>query len=226
VGSLVGHGLLVLLLFFWPTSAPPALPAVVTVDLIAAVPNAPRPAPARPAPAPKPKPVQKKVVLPKKAPALKPKPRPVKRPAKVERPRRKPPADELEYEDALDLLRKELGEERPPDEPLEEPTVAAEPSQGTATASPEWVAWQSAARRHVRARWVTPAEFLDRSLSTILTVQLSVDGRVVGAPKVLQSSGDPFWDDNTVRAIVSASPLPPPPSAGEWTFVFTPEESF
>jgi TonB family protein len=229
VGSLVAHGLVVFVLSFWPTSAPPALPVMVTVDLVASVPTpAPPRAPVRPPPpAAAPKPVQKKVVLPKKAPALKPKPKPVKRPARVERPRRKPVADELEYEDALDLLRKELGEERPePEEAAAEPTAAAPPSEGAVRASPEWTAWQSAARRHVRRRWVMPSEFLDRSLSTALSVELSADGQVVGTPRVTRSSGDPFWDDNTVRAILSASPLPPPPAAGEWPFVFTPEERF
>jgi hypothetical protein len=29
-----------------------------------------------------------------------------------------------------------------------------------------------------------------------------------------------------VRAVEKASPLPPPPEAGEWDFVFVPEDSF
>lgn len=227
-GSLLGHGLVVLVLSFWPTSAPPALPVMMTVDLIAAVPTpAARLAELRPRPAPKPVPVQKKVVLPKRAPALTAKPRPLARPARVERPRRQPAEPELEYEDALELLRKELGEDRPePQQTSEQPTAATPPAPGALRASPEWFAWESAARRHVRARWVTPSEFLDRNLSTVLMVELSADGRVVGAPRVARSSGDPFWDDNTVRAMLSASPLPAPPSAGQWTFVFTPEERF
>jgi len=38
------------------------------------------------------------------------------------------------------------------------------------------------------------------------------------------SSGNPFYDDNAVRALVKASPLPAPPKAGRRTIVFTPEE--
>ena len=232
VGSVLGHVFVMLALFVWPTSAPPALPVAVTVNLLAALPAPPKPvaAPA-PAPAPRPKPVQKKVVLPRRAPALKPKPKaqpkPVKRPSRVERPRREK-VEALDYGDALDLLRKELGEERPvePAESSNAEPVAAPSSQSTATASPEMIAWRSAARRHVRRRWVTPQEFLDRGLTTLVAVELTASGQVVGPPKVVRSSGDPFWDDNTVRAILAASPLPPPPDSGQWHFEFTPQERF
>lgn len=226
VGSLAGHLLFAGTLFLWPSSAPPAMPAVVTVDLLATLP--PSPAPARPAaaPAPAPKPVQKKVVLPKQAPALKPKPKPkpVKQPARVERPRRPKPEPALDYEDALDLLRMEQGEQRPPervDSTATPPDDAATGAQGL-RASP----WQVAAGKHVSARWVTPQEFLDRQLMTVVLIELAADGTVIGTPRVTNSSGDPYWDDNTVRAILSASPLPAPPEPGPRSFIFTPGDRF
>ena len=216
VGSIVGHCGLLVVLFFWPSSAPPALPVLVTVDLVAAIPSARAVAPSRPAP--KPKPVQKKIVLPKKAPALQPKPKAVKRPARVERPSRPKPEPALGYEDALDLLRMEQGEERPVVEDVEAQADAPTTAQG----APRPGAWQIAARRHVQTHWITPQEFLDRDLRTGVTITLAADGTVIGLPRVTSPSGDPFWDDNTVRAIQSASPMPAPPEPGEWSFVFTP----
>lgn len=38
--------------------------------------------------------------------------------------------------------------------------------------------------------------------------------------------GNPWYDENVVRAIQKASPLPAPPEAGEWAFVFVPEDSY
>ena len=38
-------------------------------------------------------------------------------------------------------------------------------------------------------------------------------------------SGDPFWDDSAIRAILKASPLPPPPGRpGEWNISFPSRE--
>ena len=41
---------------------------------------------------------------------------------------------------------------------------------------------------------------------------------------MLRRSGNPWYDESVVRAIQKASPLPPPPEAGEWPFVFKPED--
>jgi TonB family protein len=58
-----------------------------------------------------------------------------------------------------------------------------------------------------------------------VTVRLDAGGRVVGPPRVTQRSGNPWYDESVVRAIQKASPLPPPPEAGEWPFEFTPPGS-
>ena len=83
--------------------------------------------------------------------------------------------------------------------------------------------WVGAVRRHLRSRYVTPPEFLDRVLVTRLRVVLTADGEVLGAPEVVAGSGDPFFDDNAIRTAMNASPLPPPPEAGTWTFDFSSE---
>ena len=74
-----------------------------------------------------------------------------------------------------------------------------------------------------RSVWVNPPEFVGRGLRTELRVELRADGTVVGDPQVLRSSGDPYADDNAVRALKKASPLPAPPEAGAQTFIFVPE---
>ena len=67
-------------------------------------------------------------------------------------------------------------------------------------------------------------DFLTEDRSTEVSVRLAADGSVIGKPEVSRSSGLPQWDDNTIRAILRASPLPPPPEPGVWTFRFSPRE--
>lgn len=199
-----------------PFAAP--APAAIQVDLLGSLP-APRaevkPRAKKPAPAKvQPKPVvrPKKIILPQN-----PSPSP-------RRPRPEPPK-QYAYDDALASLREELGEtlsdeveEQGPDTS----TGAAASRQGVAL-DRDTAAWMLATRRHVRSVWVTPPEFLERPLRTELSVVVLSDGSVGGAPEVVVSSGDPFWDDNAVRAILNASPLPPPPKAGSWRLRFTPK---
>jgi len=231
--SLAGHGLLVLGLAFLPEPAAPPLPRVIVARLVPMVlepkpekitvaPAAPvkrpvpRPAPAAPAPIPSPK----KVVLPKN-------PSSIKRLKKV---KKRPKPEELDYVDAMAALRAEMGETAPPpaDRNAEEPKeIAAEetrvaPDPGFQV-SREVARWMIATERHIRQTWITPPEFLNRKLRTELRVELSAAGDVLGDPVVVGSSGNPFWDDNTIRALKRASPLPPPPESGTWPFIFAPE---
>lgn len=252
VVSLAAHGGLVLLLAFAPSPPRPDLPPVVTVDLVAAVaprrsrpaaPEAPEPAPA-PAPAPTPAPppepappVQEKVILPEKPPPVpdEPEPEPEPRPEPPEPPPQRPePRPELEYEDALAALRDELGESAPqPAEPGPAPEAPVAPEEGEAVEGaggpgvqvpPEVLRWIRRTRAHVRSAFVTPPEFRDRRLRTCMSVFLTADGRVIGEPEVTRSSGDVYWDDNAVRAVMRASPLPTPPEEGDWPFCFSTEE--
>lgn len=209
------HLLVFLALVFAPTSSARLQPTIVTVDLVSAS-SLPEVRPvlkskvkAKAKPKAPPKPRAKKVVIPKEAPKATRKPRPAQ-------------PEELNYDDALAQLREELGESS---EPPTEIARAAEPSSAPAVGEridPEVAAWMLATRRHVRSVWVTPPEFLERPLRTVLAVQVTSDGRILGEPDVVRRSGDPFWDDTAVRAILRASPLPPPPMAGEWQLSFTP----
>lgn len=230
-GSFVAHALFVAVLSFTPTPDAPLLPEVLRVDLVASLPPAgpasrpaPKAAPPAPKPVPKaepappPEPVPKQVVLPKQAPRAiphKPVPRPV------------PPPKPIDYEDALSQLRNELGETAPdPVQPEAAPQADASPAatETAEAAAAENAAWLLAMKRHVRSRYITPPEFLNRSLATALEVLLTSGGELVGAPTVVRSSGDPFFDDNAVRAVMMSAPLPAPPRSGTYTFLFTSEE--
>lgn len=246
-------GLLVLHPSFLRT--PHELPGVVMVDLVAAPPGpaplpAPKPAPPPPAPkvtpppaeAPKPvppppppPPTPKEVVLPKepvkppeKPPPPKPKPeKPAPRPEPVK------PKSAGDLNDVLKELRQEAGETRP--EPVQ--TAAAPPAArnvapdatggggGSVRVSPEVLAWMKEARIHVRKNWVVAPALRSEPLETDVRVTLDAGGNVIGEPVITRRSGNPWYDDSVVRAIKKASPLPAPPEAGDWPFVFQPEES-
>jgi TonB family protein len=237
VASFAVHAMAFAIAAFAPSPDPPPLPQVLRVDLVAGLP-APRaaaPAPAAkkaPAPAPAPAPPKalpqpKQVVLPKEAPKAVP---PVKK--KVAPP---PRPKEVDYEDAMAQLRNEMGESVPDPRVVEDVSDAdllattrgatsdAATGTGGSTLDKDTARWVLETQRHVRDRWITPPEFLNRSLTTVVEVELTALGDVVGKPGVRRSSGDPFFDDNAVRAVMKSSPLPAPPRSGKWTFSFSEE---
>ena len=202
--SASGHLLLLGLLLAIPESAPVTLPGVIAVELVAA-PSPPRRVAKRPEPVLSP-PVPQKVVLPEE-PVM---PEPV--------------VDlEKEYEDLMAQLREELGEVAP--ELATARTQAPADSGGRAVA-PEVAAWIRRAKIHVRSAWVLPPGFRTQMLQTHVVVDLAAEGSVIGEPRVVRRSGNLWYDENVVRAIQKASPLPAPPEAGEWAFVFVPEDSY
>lgn len=231
----LGHVLLFASLAFAPTfDRDVGLPGVVSVDLVAA-PSLDPPSPAPPAPSP-PKPEPK----PEAKPEPKPEPKPLPAP---DRPKPKPPvpakkvlpqevvdpkkprpaqASQEELDDVLARLRDET-------EPLPdaEPAPPAPPRGGGpgVRVSPEVAAWLKAARNHVRQVWAVPPGFRTERLVTRVLVELDSAGNVLRPPRIVERSGNPWYDDGVVRGIQKASPLPPPPKAGEWSFVFNSEES-
>jgi len=224
VFSGAAHLALLFVFTFSPRPGGTALPAVVRVDLVAAAPAA-KPAPARPKAKPTP-PRPKKTVLPTQPSAPpKPKPKPVAKPEPKPKPVAKPePAAEpqVEYDDLLAKLREEAGE-------VEEPARVAGagsgfPGAGRGTpVSPQVMAWMRSAKVHVTRAWVLAPGFRTQPLSTEIRVRLSASGDVLGT-RVVRRSGNPWYDESVERAIKKASPLPPPPEADEWLFVFRPED--
>ncbi|MGE4652059.1 MAG: TonB C-terminal domain-containing protein [Myxococcota bacterium] len=220
--SLALHvGLLVVVLVA-PAPSGVAMPRAIRVDLVAA-PSTPAPKPAPPAPpkAPPPPALKKKIVLPERPRAVKSAPRPPpKRPREVVlEPEIR---EEKSLEEVLAEMRGDAGEVAPA------PVVAArEPSARNAQAVPQEVLeWVRAVKRHVRRAWVVPRGFRSQMLETHVMVELDASGRVIGRPRVVRTSGNPWFDDGVVRGIDKASPLPAPPEPGRWPFVFAPEDSF
>ena len=194
--------------------APPLGVRVHLVTLPAATSSRARrkPAPAKPKP---PKPVP--VVLPTQptTPTAKPETE-VKPPEPVQE---APP--EQDYVDVLEQLRAELGEAAPAEAPPSQ--LAQAGPVGTpdgAPVSPVVAAWLLAVQAHVRRTWVVPPAFEMLQLVTAISVDLDVGGNVRGEPSVEARSGNPWYDENVVRSVQKASPMPPPPQAGRWTFVF------
>lgn len=203
-----------------------APPQVISVELVADPSKPARPSPPKPAvrqPTKTVLPAQPRQELPKPKPAA-PKPEPRKEvfldPA---------PKQEKSLEDLLADFREEQGESAPAAAP--QPTrTAAVPTPGAAAGtgrvSPEVADWMRRAKLHVKRAWVVPPGFRTEALTTHLVVTLDAAGNVVGTPEIARRSGNPWYDEGVVRGVEKASPLPPPPEAGEWDFVFVPEDSF
>lgn len=223
-------------------SAPKATPKATPKSTPKATPKAapkaePKPAPEPPPPPP---PVKKAPVqaLPENSPSqireVEPKPKvakkPEPKPEAASRPQRRVREKELSYEDAMAALGEEVGPEEDPDL-LQAPTEAtASESTGSPTpnagvvVSQELVAWATATTRRIQNTWKDVASYQGRGLATTLELELSSTGEVLGTPRVMRSSGDPYFDDNAVRAVLMGNPLPPPPRAGATVFVFRSEE--
>jgi len=235
--SAAAHALVVAALLLGPRldSRPLIATSVVTVDLVAA-PPAPTPTPA-PRPQPPAPARPSRIVLPDRPTRVAPEAVPT--PAVAPRPE---PVEES-YEDLLARLREGAGEDRPqpvevtrrapapPAPPRSEPLPAARPAPAVAPtggrgvlASPEVVGWVRDARIHVRRQWVLSAGFRLQALETHVSVELDGEGNVLGEPTITKRSGNPWYDESVVRAIQKADPLPAPPEAGKWPFVFRPED--
>lgn len=198
---------------------------------------------APPAPAPEPPPVVTKApvqVLPEETPGrireAKPEPKVVAKAKPEPKPtprRRRKREKSLSYEDAMAALDEELGVDETAEllapAPSREESAETGDSSGApdarpgAVVSPELARWNLATQRRIQSKWVTPPSFRGRGLATTLELRLSASGDLIGEPRVVGSSGDPYFDDNAVRAVLQVAPLPPPPEAGRRAFIFRSE---
>jgi colicin import membrane protein len=236
--SLVCHGV-AFLIFIWDPIPRrlPAMPTVVEVQFVSlpdAATKATAPAAvAKPKPKPLP-PVAKKVVLPAKPKPVVPKPKPAPKPESKPEPKKPEPKPEVKpepkpeagYDDVLAQLRAKHGETAVKPKPQAAPVEVAATGTVGARLSPEEAAWRSRLRIHLRQSWVLAPGFRLQSLATQVRVRLDAQGRVVGEPRVERGSGNPWYDDSTIRAVQKASPLPAPPSADTYIIEFRPEDYF
>ncbi len=208
-----------------------SVPTVVRVDLVAMAPPAavrkprgsvPRPVPKpkpkpEPKPKPKPKPVVEKKVLPKD-PVAKPKSEPIP-PA--------PAVEERSYEDVLAELRRKDAERFPEPAPSPRATTPAArvgPAGGPGRLiSPEEAVWRDRARAYMLRSWVLSPGFRTQDLLTVIDVDLSSSGEILGT-RIVQRSGNPWYDESVERAVRKAAPLPRPPVPGVWQFRFSPRD--
>ena len=204
-----------------PEPDPTRRPEVISVRMVAMPPApkaAPAPTPPKPVPAkPTPAPLPKKVILPKRAQTVTKKPKPKPKP--------------LDYDDALAALRDELADEQPLLKPPEVPvgveaenTTEEDVPLSTGELDPIAAAWMLAVDRHVRKSYVVVQDFRGKRLRAELVAEIGPSGEVIGSPEITQSSGNPFYDDNVVRGLLRASPLPPPPRPGDWEFGFSADD--
>jgi len=240
--SFILHGL-VGVFFVWNPQflRPPlgaAMPGVVNVRILEAVPGeAPPKASVVPAAKPKPvAPVKKKVVLPeqpKKLEEPKPKPKPeAKKPEPEPKPEPKPEVKKSEpkpeYDDVLANLRKEAGETKAAPTTGASRGPASDMPAGSARGvplSPLEAAWYKRAKIHLSRSWKLAPGFMTEPLSTLVHVRLDGQGNVLDS-RTERRSGNPWYDESALRAVQMASPLPPPPSAGEYSIEFRPEDLF
>lgn len=186
---------------------------------------------AKPEPEPKPEPPKPEPQVAKAPPKPEPKPEPPAAQAPPPKPPAPKPAPKQEsYDDLLADLRAERGESRPdkverPSRTASAATQSAASGAGRpgAAASPEIAGWVRAVQIHVGQAWMLPPDMRGRKLMAELLVDLDARGRVLSEPRLVRSSGDARFDENAVRAIQKASPLPPPPDEGVWTIGFCPE---
>jgi colicin import membrane protein len=238
--SAAGHVLLLIvsLVSPFPRSHSTVMPGVVSVSLVSAVPvSAPKPA-AKPAAAkPKPKPPEAKPpppkpevktdkkLLPKEA-MKQPKPEPPK-------PKAAPPPEpeeKLDYSDAIDSLREELGEDTPVDQPDPDlvasvrPTASGPPGHGPGDPlDPETADWVRRVKLQVTRNWILDPSLKRRIIEAEVSITLDATGNVIEAT-VTQRSGEAGFDAGVLRAIDKSSPLPPPPESGEWVLLFHPQD--
>jgi outer membrane biosynthesis protein TonB len=90
--------------------------------------------------------------------------------------------------------------------------------------SAELAAWNLAVKRHVKSHWIMPPEFRESGLAAQLAIWVQASGAIRGQPQLLRTSGNPYYDDNAIRALSRSTPLPPPPAPGRRVLILSAEE--
>ena len=243
VGSALLHAGLLGLVLVSPSLHEREPPRVISVELVSppgAPAAAPKPAPAPPpeaVPAPPPPPPKpKQIVLPEKPTAPKPPDKAKPKPREKEVFKEPPKKQEKDLDQLLAEMRdSDTTKPSPAPAPAPAPAEGApaetatattgEPSEGATQISPEEAAWRARVRQKMKGIWIVPPGFRTQPLETRVVVTLDGAGNIVGEPRIKKKSGNPWYDEGVMRGLAKASPLPPPPEAGDWTLQFEPGDS-
>jgi len=113
--------------------------------------------------------------------------------------------------EAEEKKQKEQMESKITPEPSEEKGTKALAKGGTGggiVKGVEFLIYRNRMLYFIRERWTWVGKRTDLEVTVRFGIQES--GEIVGL-RVIQSSGDPSYDDSVFRAVKKASPLPPPP---------------
>ena len=180
-----------------PPPPPPPKPA----------PEPPKPVPEPPKPEPK---VEKPEIVEKAAPKPKPKPEPKPRPKPEPKP--KPPARDLEFEKRM---REQLAQEQASlrEQQAREAAAREQQARQAAARNRALADWQAKIRAKIRGRILEPvASAVPGNPEAVFEVSLLPTGEVLTVT-MRKSSGNKPYDDELMRAIQAASPLPKPDPA-------------
>ena len=243
VGSALVHAGMLGLVSVSPNFSHDETPRVISVELVSPAPAAPaRPQAAPPQPAtppeavpapPPPPPKPKQVVLPEKPTAPKKPDKAKPKPREKEVFKEPPKKQEKDLDDLLAEMRNSdttkpaasPGPAPPSEAPVDTATATTGGSSAGAELSPEEAAWQERVKRKMKGIWIVPPGFRALELQTRVVVTLDAGGNIVGSPRITQKSGNPWYDEGVIRGLAKASPLPPPPEAGDWVMWFEPGDS-
>lgn len=166
----------------------------------------PKPQPPTPAPA-KPTPVPKATVAPTKAPQKKPTPAPKKKDATKQK------SDGEEVDKRLQAaLQRYLGPSVDAGGPKvfgSAKTGGNSMGGGGVVRPPEFFIYEKLLRSRIKESW----HWYDSNaaLITQIAFEIEPDGRTMNV-RIVKGSGNSGFDDSVVRAVIKASPLPPPPA--------------
>ena len=192
----------------------------VTVELWEAPPppapvvEAPKPPPPPPPkvepPKPEPEPEVKKPEILEKAPPPKPKPKP--------KPEAKPaPKEDIEkilMREQVAMEQEKLNQERRQADEARRKAESEKMAQRLAATARDkaLTEYVNRIRAAVRQRWILPPDLQGNPQCIFKVVQLPTGEVIEGRLQLLKSSGNPAYDEAVRRAILAASPLPPPPA--------------
>ncbi len=115
-----------------------------------------------------------------------------------------------DYMKALDFLNKLEAQQLAPS-----PTLTAQPTDKPAGEGPQIQLDASdrgavdAIREHIETNWVRPPGLKTDGMGAIIEVTVDIDGNVINQ-RVIESSGQAFYDDSLLRAVRKSIPLPIP----------------